>query len=42
MLQSFLAAQQLQATGAPAFAEYNSPWTLWFMRRNEVMITVAR
>jgi len=41
-LQSFIVAHQLQATGVPALAQYNPPWTLWFMRRNEVMISVAR
>jgi hypothetical protein len=41
-LQSFLTAHKLQAVGAPALAQYNPPWTLWFMRRNEVMIPVAR
>ena len=41
-LQSFILAQKLQATGVPALAQYNPPWTLWFLRRNEVMISVAR
>lgn len=26
--------------GDPRFARYNPPWTLWFMRRNEVVWTV--
>ena len=41
-LQGFIAAHQLQATGAPVLAQYNPPWTLWFLRRNEVLIEVAR
>jgi hypothetical protein len=41
-LQSFLVAHDLQAIGAPVLAQYNPPWTLWFLRRNEVMIPVAR
>jgi hypothetical protein len=41
-LQAFLAAQQLVATGPPALARYNPPWTLWFLRRNEIMIPVQR
>jgi len=41
-LQNFIVAHQLQATGVPALAQYNPPWTLWFVRRNEVMISVAR
>lgn len=34
-------AHGLRATGAVSVAEYNPPWTLWFMRRNEVMVEVA-
>ena len=41
-LTQFVKAQKLQATGASSLAQYNPPWTLWFMRRNEVMIPVAR
>lgn len=41
-LQGFIAAHQLQPTGAPVLAQYNPPWTLWFLRRNEVMIPIAR
>ncbi len=28
----------LETVGAPVFARYNSPFTLWFVRRNEVLI----
>jgi hypothetical protein len=31
----------LKASGAPVFAFYDPPWTLAFLRRNEVMIEVA-
>jgi len=41
-LQHFIAAHRLKAIGAPTLAQYNPPWTLWFLRRNEVMIPVAR
>lgn len=40
-LARFVKAQNLKATGAPSLAQYDPPWTLWFMRRNEVMIPVS-
>ncbi len=41
-LSKFVKAQHLQVIGPPSLAQYDPPWTLWFMRRNEVMIPVAR
>ncbi|WP_295529881.1 heme-binding protein [Novosphingobium sp. Chol11] len=40
-LAGFIKAQNLAATGPAALAQYDPPWTLWFLRRNEVMIPVA-
>ena len=40
-LTRFVMAQHLHANGAPSLAQYDPPWTLWFLRRNEVMIPVA-
>ena len=37
-LQSWMQAQKLKMTGEPELARYNPPWTLPFMRRNEIMI----
>jgi hypothetical protein len=33
-------AHNLRAIGPVSLAQYNPPWTPWFMRRNEVMIPV--
>jgi len=33
-------AEGLAKTGQPVFARYNSPFTLWFLRRNEVLVEI--
>ena len=35
-------AAGLQPAGEPRFARYDPPWTPWFLRRNEVIVPVAR
>jgi len=40
-LKQFMAEKGWQADGEPIFARYNSPFTLGFMRRNEVVIPLA-
>jgi hypothetical protein len=40
-LEKLVGTHHLQAIGPVSLAQYNPPWTLWFMRRNEVMIPVA-
>ena len=37
-LKQFMQEQKLVAVGSETLARYDPPWTLWFLRRNEVMI----
>ena len=37
-LIAFAKGRHLHMIGPASLAQYNPPWTLWFMRRNEVMI----
>ena len=39
-LEEWIKSKQWQAIGAPQFARYNPPWSLPFMRRSEILITV--
>jgi hypothetical protein len=39
-LITYLNDQGLRAIGPPLLARYNPPWTVWFLRRNEIMIPV--
>ena len=41
-LRGFMAGEKLAPLGDPVYAFYNPPWTLPFLRRNEIMIEVAR
>jgi hypothetical protein len=40
-LLQWIAAQGLKARGEPILARYNSPFTLWFLRHNEVQIELT-
>ena len=39
-LIAWIKSHHLHAKGPASLAQYNPPWTLWFMRRNEVMIPI--
>lgn len=39
-LQAALQAAHMTWVGEPVLSRYNAPWTPWFMRRNEVWLTV--
>ena len=39
-LRDWMKSRNLNSTGEPQFARYNPPWTLPFMRRNEVLIQI--
>lgn len=39
-LKAYILAQSLKPIGEPVLAFYNPPWTLPFLRRNEIMIEI--
>jgi hypothetical protein len=40
-LESWISEQELEVIGEPVWARYNAPFSLWFLRRNEILIPVA-
>lgn len=40
-LSNWIDGQKFSVKGPPTLARYDPPWTLWFMRRNEIMIPVS-
>jgi hypothetical protein len=41
-LSAWIEQHHLHASGRPSLAQYNPPWTLWFLRRNEILIQLDR
>jgi len=42
LLLQALAKREIQTIGEAQFARYNSPFSLWFLRRNEVIIEIEK
>ena len=40
-LERIAETHHLRVVGPPSLAQYDPPWTLWFMWRNEVMLPIA-
>ncbi len=40
-LENWITAKNLKVIGEPVWARYNPPFTLWFLRRNEILIPIA-
>lgn len=40
-LEKWIKENRYTVTGEPVWARYNPPFTLWFMRRNEILIPVT-
>lgn len=40
-LEHWIQAKGYQAIGAASWARYNPPFTLWFLRRNEILIPIS-
>ena len=40
-LEALLIAEGIDITGEPTLNQYNPPWTLPFLRRNEIIVPVA-
>jgi effector-binding domain-containing protein len=41
-LREWMKAQSLAPIGDPIWARYNAPFTLWFLRRNEILLPLER
>jgi hypothetical protein len=41
VLEAAITKQGLQKVGSPVWARYDSPWTPWFLRTNEIQLELA-
>jgi len=41
-LLAWISSRGFKAEGSPIFAYYDPPWTLWFLRRNEVLVRLQQ
>ena len=41
-LDTWIRSRGFTATGEPVWARYNPPFTLWFLRRNEILIPITK
>lgn len=41
-LENWIQKEGLTVIGAPVWARYNAPFVPWFLRRNEILIPIAR
>ena len=41
-LDSWMQKESLEVNGEAIWARYNSPFSLWFLRRNEILVPVAK
>ena len=41
-IDSWMQKERLQVSGEAIWARYNSPFSLWFLRRNEILVPVSK
>lgn len=41
LLQDWIASENLKQKGEPIYARYNAPFSIWFLRRNEILVEIS-